>query len=99
MPLGAHHEKAAVACRFDRFVERPPEARPAGGAVDLGAGVDYRLPAAGAMIDPGTVLLVERAGAGALGAMLAQHPVLRWREPPVPLGIVEHDLEGLRSLR
>src|SRR5205807_2365503 len=75
--LGADHEKAAVGRRFDRGVERRREARPAGAAVEFGAGVEHRLPAAGAMIDASTVLLVERARPGALGAVLAQHPILR----------------------
>src|SRR5579863_5324300 len=76
MHLGANHEKAAVARRFDRAVERRREARPAGAAVEFGAGVEQLLTAAGAMIDPGTVLLVERAGSGALGAVLAQDAIL-----------------------
>src|SRR5260370_4139747 len=98
MNLGARHEKAAVGCRFDRGVERCREARPAGAAVELRGGVEHRLPAAGAMINPGAVLLVERAGPGALGAVFAQHALLRGVQPPVPLGIVERDLEGFSRL-
>src|SRR5579864_1794849 len=95
MHLGANHEKAPVARRFDRFVERRGEARPAGAAVELAAGVKQRLSAAGTMIDPRVVLLVERAGSSALGAVLSQHAILRGAQPLAPLRIVERNLEGL----
>src|SRR4029079_16854935 len=93
MHLGAAHEKAAVGRCLDRLVERRPEARPAGAAVELGAGLEQRLTAAGAVIHAGVVLLVERAGAGALGAVLAQHAVLLGAEPVPPLLVAQRDLE------
>src|SRR5947208_7761536 len=65
MHLGAHHEEAAVAGFPDGVDERRPKARPPGAAVELGAGVEQRLAAAGAMVDSGSILLVEWAGAGA----------------------------------
>ena len=76
MHLGASHEKAAVALGFDRVFKRLVKARPAGAAVEFGRGLEQRLAAPGAMIDARIVVLVERAGAGALGAVLTQNPVL-----------------------
>src|SRR5437763_15656370 len=85
MNFGSRHEKAAVGLGFDRLVERRPKARPAGAAVELGVRRKQRLPAPGAVIDPGAVLLIERAGSGTLRAVLPQHAVLRRRQltPPV----------------
>ena len=40
----------------------------------------------------GALFLVERAGAGAFGAVLAQHVVLLRREAFLPFGIGEHEL-------
>src|SRR5438552_7617054 len=95
MHLGAGHEEAAVGIGLDPVLERRREARPAGTAVELGAGVEQGLAAAGAVIDPGAVLLVERAHPGALGAVLAQHPVLLGREAPAPLFVAQRNLECL----
>src|SRR5690348_6033151 len=76
MDLGAAHEKAPVGFGLDRLLERRREARPAGAAVEFAASVEQRLAAAGAVIDPGAILLIERARAGALGTVLTQYPVL-----------------------
>src|SRR2546421_4177672 len=76
MHLGACHEQAAVAGGADGVLQRRVEAGPAGAAVELGGGGEERQIAAGAGIGAGAVLLVEGAGAGALGAVLAQHVVL-----------------------
>src|SRR5580700_1845574 len=95
MHLGAGHEKAAVGVGLDHLFERRREARPAGAAVELRAGVEQRLAAAGAVIDPGAVLLVERARPGALGAVLAQHAVLLGRQAPAPFLVAQRDLEIL----
>src|SRR5215470_10751154 len=70
MNFRSGHKKTSVGFGFDRAVERRPEARPAGAAVELGVRSKKRLAAAGAMVDPGAVLFVERARSGALGAML-----------------------------
>ena len=51
---------------------------------DLQPGIEHRLPATGAMIDAGAIFFVERAGAGALGAVLAQDPMLRGGQPLAP---------------
>src|SRR5216683_931556 len=100
MHLGAGHEEAAVGVGLDHILERRREARPAGAAVELGGGVEQGLAAAGAVIDPGAVLLVERARAGALGAVLAQYPILLGREAPAPFLVAQRHLEILarRSL-
>src|SRR5213075_1895935 len=65
MHLGAAHEKATVGLGLDPVFEGRPEARPSRAAVEFGSGVEQRLAAGGAVIDPGAVLLVERARAGA----------------------------------
>src|SRR4051794_17928521 len=95
MHLSADHEKAAVGMGLDCVFERLVKARPAGAAVEFGGGIEERLTASGAMIDTGIVNLVERAGAGALGAVLAQHPVLRRVQPRSPFLIAVLDLEFL----
>src|SRR5207302_6825204 len=68
-------------------------ARPAGAAVEFAAGVEQRLAAAGAVINPGAILLVERARAGAFGAMLAQHPVLLRGQPLAPFLVAQRHAE------
>src|SRR5438105_463874 len=98
MHLGAGHEEAAVGVGLHPVLERRREARPAGAAVELGAGIEQRLAAAGAVIDPGAVLLVERARPGALGTVLAQHPVLLGRQAPAPLLVAQRYLECLARL-
>ena len=98
MHLGAQHEQAAVAGGADGVVERRVEAGPAGAAVELGGGGEQRQVAAGAVVGAGAVLLVERAGAGALGAVLAQHVELLRREQLLPFLVGLGDLEGLGVL-
>ena len=61
MHFGSRHEQAAIGFGLDRIVERRPEARPPGAAVELGIRSEQRLPATGTVVDPGFVLLVERA--------------------------------------
>src|SRR6185312_3546363 len=95
MHLGAAHKEAPVGLGFDRVLKRRPEARPAGAAVEFGAGVEQRLTTAGAVIDPGAILLVERARAGAFGAMLAQHPVLLRGQPLAPFLVAQRYLQIL----
>jgi len=51
------------------------------------------------MIDPGTVLLVERARPGALGAVLAQDPVLLGVQRATPFLVAVLDLEMLVRFR
>src|SRR5439155_22580325 len=91
----ADHEEAAVGIGLHLVVERRPETRPAGAAVKLGLRREQRLPATGAVVDHGPILLIERARTGALGAVLAQHMVLRRRQAPAPLLVAELHLESL----
>ena len=68
--LGAAHEVAAVLVGPHRPGHGPVEARPARAAFVLGVRLKELLAAAGAAEHAAAVLLVERAGAGALGAMM-----------------------------
>src|ERR1051326_6832413 len=99
MHLGAAHEKAAVGLGLHRVVERRPEARPSRAAVELRAGVEQGLAAAGAVKDPSAVLLIERSRPGALGAVLAQDPVLLGIQLPAPFLVAELDLKMLVRFR
>src|SRR5207248_6289431 len=99
MHLGAAHEKAAVGLGLDPVFEGRPEARPSRAAVEFGSGVEQRLAAGGAVIDPGAVLLVERARPGALGAVLAQYPVLLGVQLATPFLVAVLDLEMLVRFR
>src|SRR5262245_26598500 len=96
--LGAGHEPAVVHGRADRVVDWRPEARPAGAALILGLGGVQGQLAAGADECPGALLSVQRACAGALGAVLAQHVELLRRQPLAPLRLAVGDLEDLRGL-
>src|SRR5262245_3694225 len=69
--LGAGHEEAAVARGADGVGQRLPERRPARAAFVLGRRIEQRLAASRAAERAGALLEVERAGAGALGAVLA----------------------------
>src|SRR5215472_8299785 len=85
MDFGSGHQKAPVGLGFDRPVERRPETRPAGPAVELGICRKQRLAAAGAAINAVAVLLVERARTGAFGSVLAKHPILGRGQSAPPL--------------
>src|SRR5215469_7497094 len=89
MNFGSRHEEAAVRFGSDCFVERRPEARPTGAAVEFGVGGEHRLPATGAMVEPGPILLVERARSCTLGAVFSQHPVLCRGQFTPPLFILQ----------
>ena len=78
-------KKAAVLGGADRAFQRLVEAGPAGAALELGVGCEQFLAAAGAGEYAVALLGVQRAGAGPLGAMLAQHLVLRGRQLRAPL--------------
>src|SRR5260370_29026348 len=93
MHLGAAHEEAPVGFGPARILDRRGEARPTGAAVEFAAGVEQRLAAAGAVINPGAMLLVERARAGAFGAMLPQHPVLLRGQPLAPFLVAQRHVE------
>src|SRR6201999_1693964 len=59
----------------------------AGAALELGVRREQRQIAGGAGEDALALLVIERAGAGALGTVLAQHVVLLRVEPLAPLGV------------
>ena len=67
--------------------ERREEARPAGAALELAVGDEQRLAAADAGERPGALLVQQRAGAGPLGAVLAQHLVLLRRQLRAPFRV------------
>src|SRR5688572_20169899 len=96
MSLGAGHEQGVVGPGADCAGDRPDEARPAGAAVKLVLRAEDRETAAGAEEMAAAMLLVERAAAGALGALLAQHPELLGAQPAAPLLRRQIDLERLR---
>src|SRR5689334_16037926 len=95
MHLGAQHAEGTVLGGADGVFERLVEARPAGPAFELGIGGEQRQVATGAGEDALAMLLEERAGAGALGALLAQDLVLLRRQLRAPLGVGLLDLEFL----
>src|SRR5215472_3414182 len=95
MHLGAGHKEAAVDRGLDRPVHRLIKTRPAAAAVELAVALEQRGAAAGAVIGAGIVFLVERAGAGPLGAVLAQHLKLLRRQLPAPLVLAHRDIELL----
>ena len=69
MDLDAVHAVAAILRGADSALKRLVEARPAGAALEFLAGLEQLLVATGAGEGAGALLVVERAGAGALGAV------------------------------
>src|SRR6516165_2376525 len=96
MHLGAGHEAATVGLRLERLLDRRRKARPSRSAVELGIGGEQRLAATGAVIDALAVFLVERARAGAFGAVFAQNSILRRRQLALPLLLTQCNREFLR---
>ena len=90
--LRARHLEAAVLLEADGgLVDGGGEGRPAGAAVELGVGGEEGDVAAGAEEAAGAVLAVERAGAGALGAVAAERAELLGGEALLPAGLVVAD--------
>src|SRR5262245_26371850 len=85
MHLDTLHEEAADVTGAHRAFQRLEEARPAGAALKLGIRGKQVLAAAGADELAVALFRVQRAGAGALGAVLAQHLVLRRGKLRAPL--------------
>src|SRR6478609_1078355 len=73
MHFGAHGAEREVRARRDGLVERRPEARPAGMAVEFRARRKQVEPAAGAGKAPRAMLVVERTRVRAFGAFVTQH--------------------------
>ena len=63
----------------------------------LVAGIEQRLAAAGAAEDAGALFVVQRAGEGPLGAVLAQHVMLQRIEFLLPLGVGFSGWDSCRS--
>src|SRR6185436_138374 len=87
MHFDARHAVGAIGGGRDGVRQRAEEARPARATLVLGAGLEQRPRAAGAVVDAGALLVVERTGAGALGAVLTQYAELVGREQRAPLGV------------
>src|SRR5712692_6627346 len=97
--LGANHAEAPVPGGADTVIDRRPEAGPPRAAVELGFRREERQVAARAVEGAATVFLVERARAGVLGPVLAEHSVLLGRQRRPPLRLDLDDLEGLVRVR
>ena len=88
MDFGAEHAVDAVLAGLDGlFVEGGVEAGPAGAALEFGVGAEQRAGAAGAMVDALALFGVQRAGAGAFGAVVAHDLVLLGGQALAPLGV------------
>src|SRR5688500_14659826 len=92
--FGADHAVRGVAMLLDRAVLGAGEARPARAAVELGVALEQRLPAPGADVFAGGLVLLVLAGEGPLGAGLPQHLVLLGRQLRAPLGVGQVHLLG-----
>src|SRR6202030_2002834 len=66
--------------------------RPARSRVELGVGAEELRAASGAVVDAGVVHMHVLAGEGTLGARLAEHVVLLWRQALTPLVVGQGDL-------
>src|SRR5207245_11095144 len=97
MHFRAPHEEMPVLARAHRSRQGPEEARPAGAAVELGVRAEAQLAAAPAAEGTGALLIIQRAAAGALGAVRPQHPVGLGRELPPPLlvGLLDREMLAL----
>src|SRR6478736_7379815 len=99
MDLITHHTESVVGIGQHRALDGLVEAWPAGAAVELGLRIEQLQAASGAREGAGAVLIVERAGEGALGVLLAQHRVLLWREQLSPFLWRVGDFEGAGHCR
>src|SRR4030095_4010319 len=79
----------------DRAFDWDGEARPAGAAVIFGSRTEQGLAAAGANEDPLAMLVVKRAGAGALSRLVAKHGVSGGAQPLSPFGVAQFKREAL----
>src|SRR5204863_1969652 len=85
--LGAHHAVAAIDGLLDRSLERRDEAGPSGAALELAAGHEQPLPAAGTRERADPLLIQQRTRSGPLGAVSSQHRVLLRGELRTPFGV------------
>src|SRR5205823_3284283 len=77
----------AVDGRVDGALERRPEARPAGAALEFRVGRKQRRAAAGALERAGSLFAVEPARPRTLGAVLAEHVKLIGCQFALPVGV------------
>src|SRR4051794_17260776 len=91
--LGAQHAEGTVLGLAHRIVERLPETRPAGAALEFRLRGKQRQVAAGAGKDALAVLFQKRARPRPLGAVLAQDVVLLRRQLSAPFRVRLLDLE------
>src|ERR1700733_1810577 len=96
MYFGTHHEEATILRNADRTFQRLEKARPAGAAFELRVRHEQVLATAAADEFAAPLLLTERACAGAFGAMLAQHRILRGRQLRAPFLVSVRDGIGFR---
>src|SRR6476659_943863 len=93
--LGPDHAVADVALLVDVALHRRlGKARPAAAGIELGVGFEQRLPAAGADVGAGALLMLIFAGERPLGRLLAQHRILHRRQFLAPLRLALLDLAG-----
>jgi hypothetical protein len=90
-----HAERSVPRCADRLFVQRCPEAWPAGAALELGLRRKQAEIAARAGEDAWAMLIEERARKGSLGRALPQYRVLIRRQQLASLGIRVSDLESL----
>src|SRR5438270_2757153 len=67
------------------FGDRLPETRPTRSGIELRAGVEQRVAAIDAAIEPGCVLVVQRSAESPFGRGAPRHVVLEWRKLLLPL--------------
>src|ERR1700680_301978 len=91
MHFGAHHPEASIGRSLDCALDRVIEARPAGAAVEFLFGDEKFLAATGAHEGAAALLVIERATARRLGAVLAHHGVLFRGENASPLRVAMGD--------
>src|SRR5476651_2914895 len=93
MHLSTRHAERQVLMRCHRVVERCPEARPAGVAVELRTrrkGIEL---ASGARERAATMFVVQGTAKRTFCAFVPKHVVLRGRQQAAPLVVRVNDLE------
>src|SRR6516225_285393 len=95
--FGPHHAVTMVGLFVDMTLHRwLREARPAAAGIELGVGLEQRLPATGADICAGALLMLVFARERPLGRLFAQDRVLHWRQFLAPLGLALFDFAWCR---
>src|SRR5690606_31371134 len=94
MHLRAGHKQRRIFLGAEGTGQEIVKARPAGLALELGRGVEQRLPAARTGKNAGAVLLEQRRGERALGRLVPQHVIGGAVEPRPPFGVAERKGEA-----